>query len=178
MYGTDYAIVTGKDIKVEDLLSKKVNLGIPGFGTGYHAIALAIQQRNSQLEIIPIGSDSKAIPSLINKDIDAYIASGSIAKQWTESFSTVSNILDLPFGKKVTLNGLTLQNFSFAGILVSKNASQEQKAKVNQCIDLAVASLEFKKETDRLGLRVINSSGAEATRITNEYFRMMKKHGL
>lgn len=178
MYGTDFVIVTGKDVKVEDLLTKKINLGIPGLGTGYHAIALDIQQRNNQLEIIPMGSDAKAIPSLINKDIDAYIASGPIAKQWTESFPTISNVLDLPFGKKVTVSGLTLQNFTFQGILVNKNASQEQKSKVDQCIDAAVSSSEFKKEADRLSLRVINSSGTEATRVTNEYFRMMKKHGL
>lgn len=178
MYGTDFVIITGKDLKIDDLLTKKVNLGIPGMGTGYHAIALDMKQKNSQLEIISMGSDSKALPSLVNKEIDAYIASGPIAKQWTESFSNITNVLDLPFGRKVVVGDLTLQNFTFQGILVSKSASAEQRARVDQCIDSAVSSTDFRKDADRLGLRVINSSSTEATKITNEYFRMMKKHGL
>ncbi len=178
MYGTDFTIVSGKSFKVEDLLTKKVNVGIPGMGTGYHAIALDLQQRNNQIEIISMGSDAKALPSLVNKDIDFYIASGPIAKQWTESFPSINNVLDLPFAKKVTVSGLTLQNFTFQGIFVGKNSSSEQRAKINQCLDSAIASQDFLKEADRLGLRVINSTGSEATRITNEYFRMMKKHGL
>lgn len=178
MYGIDISIVANKSLKIDDLLDKKLNVGISNLGSMQHAIALEVQSKNKQIEIIPINSDPKALTLLMNKDIDAYIGNNVIIKQWTENFPTLNTLIEIPFAKKVSVGNVVLKNSFFQGIIISKNATKDQRQKIEECVNTATASDAFKQETAKLHLRVINSNASDADKITAEYINEMKKHGL
>lgn len=178
MYGFDMSIVTGKNMTIEDLLTKKVNIGIPSVGIINHAIALELKQHNPNIELVTTGSDAKTLPLLMNGDIDAYVSTDNIAKRWSQGFENVRIVIKLPFGEKVNARQFSFTNYGFHGIILYKSASEKQKENVNRCLDLAISSSEFKSEVDKLGLRVINAKGVDSAKIVNAYLDSMKKHGL
>lgn len=178
MYGFDMSIATGKNINIDDLFSKKINVGISSFSIPQHAIALELQRNNPNIQIVTTGNDAKALPLLMNGDIDVYITISHIIKQWTQGFRNINVIKNLPFGENVTVREFNFTNFGFHGVMLHKSASEQQRAHADNCLNLATSSVEFKAEADKLGLKVINAKGSDSDRIVSTYLNIMKKYGL
>lgn len=174
MYGIDLVIVSNREMSVDDLVDKKLNIGIPYVGTTQHIIALQFANKNKQMELIPMGGDTKALPALVSKDLDAYITNTVVAKQWIKNYPQFHSVVEIPFDKKVFTHGITLENYLFQGIIISKFANKEQKQKIEECIDTATSAPEFKQEIANLNIKVVNS---DATKVTAEYHKLRKKYG-
>ena len=116
LFVIDSMIITGKDISFNDLLTKKVNVGIPLPGHTHHTISLVLKQRNPDLEIIQFGADAKALTSVVNGDIDAYVISSPIGNEWLKQFPKLKLVADIPYGQPFRSNGIVLESLNFFGV--------------------------------------------------------------
>lgn len=176
LFGIDLAIVTGKQATLDDLLTKKVSIGVPNIGQAQHLIALQLQEKNPLIVIVPTGGDTKAIQLLVNKEIDAYVSSSIIANKWLGDFNTLSNITTVPFNKPVTRNNVTLHNLNFVGIFVSKDLSDSQKDHISKCINTSTASSEYKSAISEIGISPLNATGLEKDKLLAAHIKWLRKH--
>jgi tripartite-type tricarboxylate transporter receptor subunit TctC len=178
MYSTNLTMISATDVTVDQLLTKKVTLGIPALGTIHHAIALELKEKNNLINIIPTKGDATALPMIINKDIDLYISASPTMNIWMTQQSTIKKVIDLPFNKEVKLGDLVIKNYLFQGIFVSKKASLEARNFINDCLDKSLNTTEFKSESARLNLNVPNLTTIESSDYFNRQIEMLRKYGL
>lgn len=176
LFGIDLSIVTGKGITLDDLLTKKLSIGVPGLGQSQHLVALQLKEKNPQLEIIPTGNDAKTLPLLINKDLDAYVSGSVIADKWISEFKTLSNVIEVPFNKPITRSKVTLTNMNFIGIFISKDATAAQRAHIDQCLSTATSSTEYKENIESFGFKPLNIKGVEKDKLLDAHIKWLRKH--
>lgn len=178
LFVIDTMIITGKDITFEDLLKKKVNVGIPFLGHTHHAISLTLKQKNPDLEIIAFGSDSKALTSIVNGDIDAYVISSPIGNEWVKQFSKLKTIADIPFGQPFKSNGVTLESLNFFGVFVNKDSTAEQKQNALTCINRAKSKPGYSEEFTRIGIKTREFTDREKDQLLERYVQGLRRVGL
>jgi hypothetical protein len=107
--------IVSKKITITNILTTKVNIGVPFIGTPQHIIALQLKEINPFIEIIPMGSDPKALPSLMDNSLDMYIVSDIVNSQWARDFNFTS-ILHIPANEKVNISGHTIINVGITAL--------------------------------------------------------------
>lgn len=171
-----YAL-TNKDVTWDQLITGKINLGIPGLGTSHHVLALQLKEINPNIEIIPTGGDNKALPMIVNKDLDVYLVSSTNGVNWSRDHN-LKQIFNIALGEKFTKNGVSLTSVAFNGIFVHKDATQEQKNHVIKCVEDAVTSDVWISTLKSVNVTPLNLGGSEKDRLFNQYIQFMKKYGL
>jgi tripartite-type tricarboxylate transporter receptor subunit TctC len=169
--------LTNKGITWEQLTTSKINLGIPGLGTSHHILALQLKEINPNIEIIPTGGDAKALPLIINKDLDVYLVSATNGVNWAKDFK-LDTIFTIALGEKFKRGKVELTNVAFNGIFVHRDATPEQKVAVVQCINAAVTKDVWKDTLTSLNVQPLNIDGPEMKRIFDQYVGFMRKFGL
>lgn len=176
LFGIDLAIITGKNITFEDLLTKQLNIGVPGIGQPQHLVALQLKEKNPLIEIVPMGSDIKALPLVINKGIDAYISGAVIANKWLVDFNTITNIVTVPFNKSITINNVTLSNLNFIGVFVSKDLTTLQRAHITSCINTSTTAAEYRTILSSVGIVPLNIIGIEKDKLLEAHIKWLQKY--
>jgi tripartite-type tricarboxylate transporter receptor subunit TctC len=171
-----YAL-TNKDITWDKLIKEKINLGIPGLGTSHHVLALQLKEINPNIEIIPTGGDNKALPLIVNKDLDVYLVSSTNGFNWSRDFN-LKQVFTIALGEKFKRGNITLTSVAFNGMFVHKDATPEQKANIINCIEKAVTTNTWIDTLNSLKVTPLNIDGAEKDRLMNQYVSYMKKYGL
>lgn len=171
-----YAL-TNKNITWEQLIKEKINVGVPGIGTSHHILALQLQEINSNINIIPTGGDAKALPLIVNKDLDVYLVSSTNGFNWASHYN-FNIIFTIALGENFRRGGVTLTSVAFNGIFVHKDATAEQKNNVLQCVEDAVTSKIYQETLTNLKVIPLNIGGKEKDRLLNQYITFMKKYGL
>lgn len=178
LFVIDSMIITGKDITFNDLLTKKVNVGIPLPSHTHHVISLNLKQKNPDLEIIQFGADTKALTSVINGDIDAYVISSPIGNEWLKQFPKLRMLADVPFGKPFRAGGVTLESLNFFGVFVHKDATPEQKQHALNCINRSISQPGYSEEFARIGIKTRDFTDRERDQLLEGYIRGMRQVGL
>jgi tripartite-type tricarboxylate transporter receptor subunit TctC len=171
-----YAI-TNKKITWEQLIKEKINLGIPGIGTSHHVLALQLKDINPEINIVPTGGDAKALPLIVNKDLDVYLVSSTNGFNWTNHFN-FDTIFIISLGENFKRGSVSLTSVAFNGIFVHKDASPEQKKNIIKCVEDAVTTKVYQDTLLSLKVTPLNIDGKEKDRLFNQYVNFMKKYGL
>ena len=175
--GADVIALTSKNISTTQLKTDKLTIGIPLVGNPHHVVALELQKHNPNITIVPFGSDLKALPALINKDVDLYITAPANANKWVNEFD-VRKLFEVPFNKHTTVNGVSLTNVGWSGIFVSKKATVEQRANIVECTQRVINNPQWVVEMRNVGVIGLNLDGKEKDKFLNYYQDIMKKYGL
>jgi tripartite-type tricarboxylate transporter receptor subunit TctC len=176
LFAVDLAIVTTKSITLDDLTISSVNIGVPGLGLPHHLITAQLKNKNTRIEIIPTNGDNKALPMIINKDLDAYVVSEFNAEKWVGDFPGVKIIARIPYGQVVTHNGAKLNHYNLQAIFMNKDATSEQRVNAQNCIDEALNKKEIQQELKNNGLRIINSNDTDS--LVEKYLKVMRDAGI
>lgn len=171
-----YAI-TNKNITWDQLIKDKINLGIPGIGTSHHVLALQLKEINPEINIVPTGGDAKALPLVMNKDLDVYLVSSTNGHAWTNHFN-LKTIFTISLGENFKRGSTTLTSVAFNGIFVHKDATIEQKNIILKCVEDAITSTIYQDTLTSLKVIPLNIDGKEKDRLLNQYISYMKKYGL
>lgn len=171
-----YAL-TNKDVTWQQLVTEKINLGIPGLGTSHHVLALQLQEVNPNINIIPTGGDAKALPLIMNKDLDVYLVSSTNGFNWSRDFN-FKTIFTIALGEEFKRGQISLTSVAFNGMFVHKDATAEQKAKAMKCIEDAVTTPLYKETLNSLKVTPLNIGGKEKDKLFGQYVGFMKKYGL
>lgn len=178
LFFIDAMILTNKNITISDLLAKNANVGIPVIGHANHTIALKIKQKNPNLEIIPFGGDVKGLPSLINKDVDAYIVSSPLGKQWVNQYPTLKILAEISYNRPYKLGDFTLESLNFVGIFVNKDASFEQKQNAINCVQKSMSQRAYYDEFLKIGIMPIAIFGKEKDDALKRHIELLREVGL
>ena len=171
------AILTNKtDVTVEKLLTDKVTVGIAMLGGPQHLIAKQLQEKNPQVEIVPFGGDSKALPSIRNKEIDAYVGSMAGVGNWVDDFG-FKNILNVPY-PGVTVKDTTLNSVAIFALMVHKDATTEQRNHLLNCVGTAISSPGWDNDLRSKYITPINLTGREKDKALNNYIKLTNQYGL
>jgi len=173
------AIVTGvKNITIKDLADKKLNVGIPAFAQYSHILSLTLQQKNPNINIVPVPAKDAAVV-LKNGDLDIYI----------HTEPTVDQLLNMNLGfKKIAVvapnvptdfNGIKTTSFHFSSIWVHKDATPAQKQNVSKCLEKLANNPDFIAEVEKTGSTVrLNISDAERDKYLTDFTALLRKWNL
>lgn len=172
----DHGIITSKNIKFSDLLTKKVNIGVNFLGSPGHIIAEQIRLKNPNAQLIPFGGDSAALVPLKMGDVDAYVSAFPSIDKWHNEYQF--KILAKIGTNDVVQDNVTMMNVSRVGIFMSKNATDAQKERLMKCIDTALNNEELKKEFRDIFLTPLNITGKEANKHIQKYIDTLNLYGI
>jgi tripartite-type tricarboxylate transporter receptor subunit TctC len=177
LIGTPIMAINNKNLTWEQLLNGKVNVGVPGLGTAHHIIALQLKEHNPNIEIIPTGGDNKALPLIMNKDLDLYLVSATSGKKFVADFN-FENMFTLQFNKPYVRGKVELLSIGFNGAFINRDVTPEQREALMACIERSVSPKEWKEGLKALGGEPADLSGAEKDKALATYIRLLKKYGL
>ena len=178
MFSPPIKIITNKNINLNDLADKPLKVGIPCKGCQFEGLALEIKNKNPNVSIIPTAGDAKALPMIMNGDLDIYLGLGIVIDVWASSFENIKIIGEIPFNKTLKIQNIELINLAFAGIFTKGKIDSSEKAAIENCINKSVTSKEFSEQNKMNSLYYVDISHAESQQILELYLTFMKKHGL
>jgi len=170
------AITTRNDFKFQDILQGKINIGVPGFGTAHHFIGQQLKNVNSDIEIISTGGDAKALPLIMNKDLDIYLISATSGSIWLNQFTNLHKIFEVRMGKPYQSNGITLTSVGFNGAFILKTATEEQKLIAKRCLDKAISNKGWSQELENMGAGPVEISGDTKDKELKNYIEMSYRY--
>jgi tripartite-type tricarboxylate transporter receptor subunit TctC len=167
-------IFSARHASIEEALkSPKLTLGVPVFGGQTHATALAIKELASDnTEIVAFGGDAKAIPSILNGDIDFYVTGGNAAEQLN-----ALNIKTVNLGPEAKIGKRTVKTYTWFGIWVSKDASPAQRTAINNCLKAAITP-QAVVELSNAHTKIVNVTDSKKDQLLKEFLTSVEKYGL
>jgi hypothetical protein len=177
LFYIDTMIITSKDISFKNIIEDKVNIGIPLLGHTHHATALYIKEKNEKAEVIPFGGDAKALPSLLEKDIDAYVISSPIGNEWIKSFPQLKVLANIPYGSPFVFKNIKLESVNFFGVFVHKDASSKERDDILKCISDVTLNPKYYEDFNKIGLNPKDFNDNTNTHL-EKYLSVMRKVGL
>ena len=105
-----------KDIPID----KSLTVGVTGLGTTTHLVALQLQKKYSNIQIIPFKSASEVMVTMLGGNIDMSIGFLSDPENWSYDNKIKMNILGIT-GSKIIHNHPTLSSQGFPDILTKLN---------------------------------------------------------
>ena len=170
------AVTTRTDMSFQYILNNKINIGVPGFGTAHHFIGEQLRYVNPQIEVISTGGDAKALPLVMNKDIDLYLISATSALNWLRQFPVMNKTFEVSMSTPYQSNGITLTSVGFNGAFILKTASPEQKAIARHCLDKAISNEAWTRELEQMGAGPVEISGQAKDKELQKYIEMSNKY--
>lgn len=173
----DHGILTNKNVTFNDILTKKINVGISFVGSPAHVIGEQLKSKNPNIELVAFGGDANAFTATKSGDVDVYITAWPSVDKWSaeHNFKVLAKI---PSSGNYTQEGVTLTNVSRFGIFMSKNATKEQKTSMLGCINAAFSDPEIKKDFKNIHMNVLNQEDKEAEKTVNLYIETLKQYGI
>ena len=171
-------ILTKKYINLEDIADSPIKIGVSCKGCPFEGLALEIKDKNQNVSLIVTGGDAKALPMIMNGDLDIYLTTGVIADNWTNNFKDIKVIGEIPFNKTLKIKDIELENLAHSGIFTKTSLSNEEKNSINNCINKSVTSEEFTNQVKKTNLPYVSLSQTESQQILSKYIAFMRKHGL
>jgi tripartite-type tricarboxylate transporter receptor subunit TctC len=158
-------------------LTKPVFIGIAALGGSGHILAAQFKERNPLVTIVPIGGDAKALPLMMNKEIDLDIMNSSNGLQWIDNFKFKA-LFEIPLGKmSIVKNGLTLSNYSVWIAFIHKDASPEQKKVLVDCLNKVTSSPVWKEELHKTASApFVQLPGITLDSVIADYVSALKKY--
>lgn len=179
LFGSSVKIVTTKkEINLTDLKHKTLRIGIHNKGSQFEAFAKEIKNKNPNIIIVITGSDVKALPMLMNGDLDVYFSTGPNIDNWTRMFDNIKVIGEIPFNESITIGDISLKNLSFAAIYTKKLLDEQEEKIINQCLDQAVVSDKFKSYIEKSNIPYIQVDKKSSKDLLDEYKEYLKTYGL
>ena len=175
--GSDQVIITNSGIDFKNLLTDTVNIGVPLLGSAGHILAAQIMELNPNAQVISFGGDARALASVKNKEIHAYISSTPPLLGWVDDFG-FRKILQIQPNETIKKDGVSLTNISMTGIIISKKATAPQREKILACIKSATSQQRWKDAMKTANIKILNFSDAEKNKMINLYIAILKKYSL
>lgn len=172
---TDIIIVSNKNLSTADFLNKPIMLGIPFLGSPPHIVAEQLKLVNPNITMIPTGGDVKALPLLMNKEVDAYISATPNMIKWLRDFKTLNEVMLIDTDKKTVIRGVEIHNPSIVGIAMSKKSSLQEKQHIAECFNKVINTDEWKVSAKAMNIKAIDISGKDLDKALNNYIMLMKK---
>lgn len=176
LIGAPILAVTTKTIDWNKLLTDKVNIGVPGLGTSHHLIVEQLKEYNPKIEVVPTGGDNKALPMVMNGDLDVYLISATSGLVWLENHKQISNIFTVEFNKPFVRGSVKLQSVGFNGAFIHKNASPAQRQKAIDCLDKVTNQPGFTEELRKMGAGPVQLVGKEKEAALKLYVDTLRKY--
>jgi tripartite-type tricarboxylate transporter receptor subunit TctC len=171
------AIATAKDITIQDLANKKLNVGIPAFAQYSHVLSLTLKQKNPDINIIVVPAKD-APPMLKNGDLDIYIHTEPTIDTFVTNFN-VKKIAVVAPDKPTDFNGIQTKSLHFSSIWVNKDATPAQKEHVKKCIEKIANNPAFIEDIAKTGSTVrLNIPENEKDRYLSDFINLLKKWDL
>jgi len=170
------AVTTRSDLSFQDILNNKINIGVPGLGTAHHFIGEQLRYVNPKVEVISTGGDAKALPLVMNKDIDLYLISATSGLNWLKQFPVINKVFEVSMNTPHQSNGITLSSVGFNGAFILKTASPEQKAIAKRCLDKAISNEGWTRELEQMGAGPVEISGESKDKELQKYIEMSNKY--
>ena len=175
--GYDLVAVTTKDITFKRLMTEKINIGIPLLGSAQHIIALQLKDHNPLIEIIPTGGDAKALILLVNKQLDVYVSGKGNLSVWEEKYK-LQTIIDIPAGKTIKKDNVTLRNFATVAMWSHVSATAEQKHKLATCLNETTSNPLWPDEARRMGGVPLSLTKEEGKKLLEDFIAALKKYDI
>jgi|694.fasta_scaffold03268_14 tripartite-type tricarboxylate transporter receptor subunit TctC len=170
------AVTTRTDLNFRDILNNKINIGVPGFGTAHHFIGEQLKSVNPKVEVISTGGDAKALPLIMNKDIDLYLISATSGLNWLKQFQSVNKTFEVRMDKPYQSNGITLTSVGFNGAFILKTASAEQKEIARRCLDKAISNVGWTRDLEQMGAGPVQIAGEAKDKELQKYIEMSTRY--
>lgn len=172
-------VITGKSgIDLDKLVTEKINLGYSVKTTPQYALVQQFAKSNPNINLIPVGSDVKALPMLINGDLDAYIANIISAGPWLEQYKgRLSNILTIEFNKPFVKGNTRVESLGFTGLLIHKNATEVQRQNAIDCLEKSMSQPGFVAELKEWNSNPVMIGGKEKGALLKKYIDLKAKLG-
>lgn len=167
--------VTAKSIDWNKLLTDNINIGVPGFGTSHHLIVEQLKEYNPKIEVISTGGDNKALPMIVNGDLDIYLISATSGLVWLDNYKQISNIFTVEFNKPFIKDNVKLQSVGFNGAFIHKNASVEQRQRAIECLDKVTANPGWTDDLRKMGAGPVQLIGKEKEASLKLYIDTLRK---
>jgi tripartite-type tricarboxylate transporter receptor subunit TctC len=178
LIGAPILTITNKNITIDDLNDRKLNIGVPSFGTAHHMIALQLKEQNPDIEIISTGGDNKALPMIMNGDLDLYLVSKPAGLKFLTDFESLTNLIEFKFGTPTKINGVLIKSQGFNGLFIHKNATKEQREFIDQCVNKSLKDPVWAETLLNQGVDPLDITGENKDAALNEYIDNLKKYGL
>ena len=171
------AIATNKNVTVNDLSNKKLNVGIPAFAQYSHSLALSLQETNPDLNIIVVPAGN-APPMLSSGDLDIYIHTEPVIDQFVANFGSKKIVVVAP-DVSTNINGIQAKSLHFSSIWINKKATIAQRAHIMKCMEALVNNPAFDSDIAKTGSTVrLNISDADRDQYLSDFKLMLKNMGM
>lgn len=177
LIGAPILMTTGSGITLPDLATQSLTIGVPSLGTAHHMIALQLQQENPKIRIVPTGGDNKALPLLINGDLDMYLVSKPAGIQFIAGFDSIKSIAEFKFGNPTKVNNLLIESQGFNALFIHKDATQTQRDFIEQCVTKSITDPVWSQTLIEKGADPLNISDNEKDQALKKYIDSLKKYG-
>lgn len=180
LFTSDAVIVTSTNLTLKDLATKDINIGVWALNSPQHATALELKEINPRLNIVPLGGDGKALPLVVNKEVEIYITSALTAAQWTSNFKHITEIITIPFNKEIRKDGFRLTGYkTLFGVFIHKDATADQRKHILNCIETATSNPQYVEDIKKTSTAVANIKGEEKDKILEKHISVVyRKFGL
>jgi len=179
LIGSSNIAVTGKpSIDLQKLMYGSLNVGIGSFGIPQHVIVKQLKNFNPKLNIIPTGGDAKALPLIINGELDVYVMSAISGTAWLDQFKQLKNIMTIDFNKTFVKDDLKVESMGFIGAFIHKNATSSQRQKAIDCLEKAISQPGWTEELKTMNANPVMISGKEKDSVLQKYIDLLKKFDL
>lgn len=179
LIGSSNIAVTSKpSIDLHKLMYSSLNVGIGSFGIPQHVIVEQLKNFNPKLNIIPTGGDAKALPLIINGELDVYVMSAISGTAWLDQFKQLKNIMTIDFNKTFIKDEMKIESVGFIGAFTHKNATAVQKQKAIDCLEKAISQPGWTEELKTMNANPVMISGKEKDIVLQKYIDLLKKFDL
>jgi len=176
LIGAPILAVTTKSIDWSKLLSDKINIGVPGLGTSHHLIVEQLKEHNPKIEVVPTGGDNKALPMIMNGDLDLYLISATSGLVWLDNHKQITNLFTVEFNKPFIRGNIKLQSVGFNGAFIHKNANSTQRQKAIDCLDKVTSQPGWTDELRKMGAGPVQLVGKEKETALKLYVDTLRKY--
>jgi tripartite-type tricarboxylate transporter receptor subunit TctC len=179
LIGSSNMVLTGKSsIDLNRLMYGEVNLGIGSFGIPQHIIAEQLKRFNPKINIIPTSGDAKALPLLINGDLDAQVMSTVTGFTWMDNYKQFKSLMTIDFNKPYIKDGLRIESVGFLGAFIHKNATPAQRQQAINCLENAISQSGWKEDLKDANANPVFIDGKEKDSILQKYIGLLRKFDL
>ena len=172
-------LLTGKSaVDLDKLLTGKVNIGYANTTIPQYTILQQLANANPNINLVPVGSDIKALPMLINGDLDVYPANIISALPWLDQYKgRLSNILTIEFNKPFVKGNVRVESLGFTGLLLHKNATATQRQNAINCLEKAMSQPGLAEELREWNANPVMIGGKEKDALLKRYIDLKTKLG-
>ncbi len=169
------AVTNKPNVDLNFILTGKANVGIPAVNTAHDLIAEQLKLLNPNIQIIPTGGNSRALPLIMTGELDVFIVSAGDGIGWINQFKTVKEIFKISLGNTLKVKDAEILNVGFNGAMLYKNATPEQKEFAKECLAKAITNDNWFEDMKELHANPVRLSEKERDNLLSQYIGLLRK---